>query len=881
MVAPLIAGRAHAVEPADADIYIERVKPVLRRSCYACHGALKQEGGLRLDTAAAAIVGGDSGASILLGKSAESLLIERISDSDEATRMPQEGSPLSAEEIDAIRAWIDAGAEHPEETPPPDPLHHWSFVLPVRPTVPDIDGSSALAQSSNPIDRFLAAKQAQLGVTPVAEADRYMLLRRVTIDLTGLPPTRDEIDAFVSDRGADAYERLVDRLLASPAYGERWGRHWMDVWRYSDWDGFGEQVRESQPFMWRWRDWIVQSLNEDKPYDRMIVEMLAGDELAPDDPDTARATGFLARNYNLFNRNTWMENTVEHTGKAFLGLTLNCARCHDHKYDPIAQREYYEWRAAFEPYGVRTDPIPGAADTKQDGLTRVYDSQAETPTYLFVRGDEKHPDEAHPLAPTLPRILGGAPLDAKAIELPPPAWYPGVRDFEQLQRIVAAESKVAEARNALRDSTTALAKLCADSEAATPTQNSAENVDAATQLVAARDAQESAAAGLAVVEAELSRLQAVAAADRARYLANPAGDAAPLIEAAVKAERAGLLAVAEQSFLLAQQARKNAPGDSTAEALAELDKKVTEAEQARQAAKSAMENPSGDYSPSGPTYPKTSTGRRLALANAIASKQNPLTARVAVNHLWARHFGVPLVPTVFDFGHNGRPPTHPELLDWLAVELMDDGWQHKPLHRLIVTSRAYRLSSSPRNADPRNGEADRDNIALWRMNPHRLEAEAVRDAALLVSGRLNASLGGADLDPATDAQVMRRSLYFRQAKEKRVPFLAAFDQANVTECYRRAETIVPQQALAMANSELIAACAKPILSRIETRLGAEFSNDARFIDEAFLHILARPCSAEERARCSEFLAQQSAAAVPVRERLIHTLLNHHDFVTAR
>ena len=216
------------------------------------------------------------------------------------------------------------------------------------------------------------------------------------------------VRAFVADPSDRAYEALVDRLLASPQYGERWGRHWMDVWRYSDWDGFGAEVRESQPHIWRWRDWIVESLNRDLPYDRMIVAMLAADETDPCDADSLRATGFLARNWYKFNRNVWLEDTVEHTAKAFLGITLNCAKCHDHKYDPIPQTDYYAFRAFFEPYTVRTDPVPGQPDTTKAGLVRVYDGQAATPTFVFERGDEKRPIKEKPLAPSVPLVLGVA-----------------------------------------------------------------------------------------------------------------------------------------------------------------------------------------------------------------------------------------------------------------------------------------------------------------------------------------------------------------------------------------------------------------------------------------------------------------------------------------
>ncbi|MCA1685587.1 MAG: DUF1549 domain-containing protein, partial [Planctomycetia bacterium] len=301
------------------------------------------------------------------------------------------------------------------------------FRPPIRPPVPVAAGAVAVR---NPIDAFLASRHESLGLNPSPEAERDVLLRRVSLDLTGLVPSPGELRAFLADPSEDAYERAVDRLLASPRYGERWARHWMDVWRYSDWDGYGAEVRESRPHIWRWRDWIVESLNAGKGYDRMVAEMLAADESSPDDPGRLRATGFLARNWYKFNRNAWLDNTVEHTGKAFLGLTINCARCHDHKYDPVTQREYYQFRAIFEPHDVRADPVPGQPDPARDALARVYDARPDAPTFLFLRGNEKEPDKDHPLPPGVPAVVGVAgAFEVKTVALSREAAYPGLRPF--------------------------------------------------------------------------------------------------------------------------------------------------------------------------------------------------------------------------------------------------------------------------------------------------------------------------------------------------------------------------------------------------------------------------------------------------------------------
>ena len=843
--------------------YAREVKPLLAARCVACHGALKQKGGLRLDTAALMAEGGDGGPAIEPGHSDDSLLVDRVRAAE--NRMPPEGEPLTEREIGLIRAWIDQGAAAPAETPQADPRDHWSFRRPVRPEVPAVTGPGTIR---NPVDAFLAAGLAQRNLDPAPPADRAALIRRVSLDLTGLAPTPAERAAFLADDTPDAYEKAVDRLLASPAYGERWGRHWMDVWRYSDWAGYQAEVRESRPHIWRWRDWIVDSLNGDKGYDRMIVEMLAADEAAPADESALRATGFLARNWAKFSRDAWLQNTVDHTARAFLGLTFACARCHDHKYDPISQVEYYRLRAFFEPHDVRADPLPGQPDTAKDGLARVFDNKADAATFLYHRGDFQSPDKDHPLTPGLPAILGGEVAIAP-VTLPPPAFYPGLRPFAQAEAIAAAEAQVAAARQAHEK--TLLADPRSDADAA----------------LAARV--------LAATLWELESTRARVAADRAEYGTPRDPKAAEAAAAtALKAERQAALRRAEATLVQAEKAQSAA---TKPEDKAKADAAVAKAREAMYAAGAASSHPTGRYSALGPTYPTTSTGRRLALAQRIAARDNPLTARVAVNHIWLRHFGRPLVGTPADFGLHGRAPSHPELLDWLAVEFMERGWSMKAIHRLLVTSDAYRRSSA--GAGHPSAAIDPDNLAYWRMNPRRMESEAVRDNVLLAAGTLDPARGGPDLDPASGLTTKRRSLYFRHAAEKQVPFLAIFDAPNVNSCYRRDESVVPQQALAMANSSLVLAAARRLAGAIPTQ------DDAPFVASAFERTLGRAPTDEERAACVAYLAQQArslaapsepgpapagpAPEVPpaadprqrAREGLVHVLLNHNDFLTIR
>ncbi len=919
---------AAPLRAADVD-YVRDIKPLLEKHCYSCHSGLRQKSGLRVDHISFLHEGGDRGPAIA-ETAAESPLLQALDGTGDIEVMPLEAKPLPADEIAKIKAWLEAGAPAPNEPLPDDPTAHWSFQKPARPALPE---ASSSAWSEHPIDRFIAAGHQAQGLSAVEPAPKNLLLRRVYLDLIGLPPTPQELQDFLADESPDAYEKVVDRLLASPHYGERWGRHWMDVWRYSDWDGYAAEVRESQPHIWRWRDWIVESLNTDKPYDQMIVEMLAADELAPLDENAHRATGFLVRNWYKFNRNVWLDATVEHTAKGFLGITLNCARCHDHMYDPIPQTDYYQFRAFFEPHDVRTDRLPGQSDTTKQGLVRVFDAKADTPTYLFTRGNEATPEKDAPLAPGVPRALGGDELQISQVALPVSSYYPGFREFVQQESLETAVARLEQCETAMSTATTALAELrqrqtdqlaSASVPAATPpagngaavsaTENAppeakpAEATDLIAELEKANRATALAEAELLASAAKTAAVRAAIAADRARFSKPPQADAAQLAREACRAEKIANIEQVKFAIIKAEQ--------EVAEATAATDegaKKRAEAAQGRlDAAKKDHEKHQAtlgaideNYTQLSDVYPATSTGRRTALARWIASKNNPLTARVAVNQMWMRHFGTPLVPTVFDFGLHGEEPTHPELLDWLALELMDGGWRMKAVHRLMVTSRAYRLNSSATHAA--NAARDPENRYLWHANPRRMEAEIVRDATLHVAGSLDAALGGAELDQNAGMNVARRSLYFRSSKEKKMTFLEMFDRANVTDCYRRSETVVPQQALAMVNSSLSLAQARQLATKLSAEVAptAESERDAAFVARAFERILCRPATDAERDECLAFLAEQAArlakpdaltaftsgdanAVVPAadppqraRESLVHVLFNHNDFLTVR
>ncbi len=1049
--------------------YLRDIKPLLEHKCYACHGALKQKGGLRLDTAVFLRQGGKSGPGL-------QHILARVNAEDENERMPREASPLTAEEVALLESWIAVGAPAPEdEAAMDDPRAHWSYQTPKRPPVPE-NGFE------NPIDAFLGAEREKRGIAEIApEAPRSLLLRRVYLDLIGIPPNAAQLAAFLADESPEAYETAVDELLASPMHGERWGRHWMDVWRYSDWYGRRAQneIRYSVRHIWRWRDWIVESLNADKGYDRMVLEMLAGDELAPDDPGALAATGYLGRNWYKFNRNVWMFDTVETTSQALLGLTMRCARCHDHKYDPVSQEDYYRFRAFFEPHGVRTDALEfstatvkdnNSAEVLKEGLSRVFDRNLDAPTYRFERGDDRRPDKTKTLAPGVPAALGGE-ARIEPVRLPPDAFYPALRPEILAGRIAKAEEAAKEARAAIATAKTALEKaknrlksppepqpsrvLWADDfneatdawkpvsgawkfadgllrqdqvtsfativrqevmprdfrlryryralkpgvyrsigvsfdfvdkghsqDVYTSTGDSRQSIQAFHRVggknaypksgivpvslsvnavttveievrgqslkiwlngeqkhdyvmpVARREGKlalwvHSGAGEFLDIEARSlpttreMLLEDVQRAEETHVAAKILADSAQLkveaIRARAEAERARLTnpkpanaaelarkAARVEALLKAQEARladlrakarlervKLAKSRFSAEASADLEAEakaaLTAAGQQLKKAQAAAENPGETYEPLGDLHPQTSTGRRLALARWVVRPENPRTARVAVNHLWLRHFGAPLVASVANFGPAGTDPTHPELLDWLAVEFAENGWSMKRLHRLMVTSRAYRMASAGPAPD-----ADPENRFYWRMNPRRMEAEAVRDGILAVCGNLDRAMGGPDLDPVKNRQSKRRGLYFRTTPDQQELMLSLFDAANPNACYRREESVTPQQALALSNSGLALDQAR--------LLAAELAGEADFAAAAFLRILGREPNAAELASMRRFLAE-GAKKLPdgpplpgkgestvspsreprqrARENLVHVLFSHNDFVTIR
>jgi len=990
-LALLLHGAASSRAAGPPVDYAKDIKPLLRERCYACHGALQQKNGLRLDTADLMKRGGKHGPAIVARKPEQSRLLTKVSATSPAERMPPEGDALKPEQVELLRRWIAVGAPAPkDEKPEPSPSDHWAFKPVVRPPVPKgsvqysvFSGQSGRGRTGdplktehwklntsfpNPIDAFISASLAAAKLTPLPPADKPTLLRRVHLDLLGLPPTREELHAFLADTAPDAYERVVDRLLRDPRHGERWARHWMDVWRYSDWFGRRQvpDVWNSAPQIWRWRDWIVRSLNADHGYDRMVKEMLAADAIVPLDDEAGVATGYLVRNWYALNPNEWMRANVEHTGKAFLGLTFNCAHCHDHKYDPITQADYFSFRAFFEPLYVRQDRWPGEADPGpfQDydysknrkvvrlGSVRAFDKDAAAKTWFYTGGDERNRlTNRPPVLPAMPEFLGGKSLQVTPVALPATVSYPGAKPFIREAEVKRVDDALAAAKHVVVTNKTTLTEArLATAEAERASVLARLAADEAKLGDRARPGRsEPRPRGSPETPDNPSRLDTSNALEfgaRARQTAAGAAalpaeaDFASLARAASKAERQFKLAVAQLALVTTEAnvataktnsaaAKDDKAKTDTKAALTKAETALTAAKKAVTDAEAALTKDSADYSAFSPVYPRESTGRRKALAEWIASRDNPLTARVAVNHIWLRHFHEPLVASVNDFGRAGKPPTHPELLDWLAAEFMESGWSMKRLHRLIVTSAAYRRSSqysvvsnqssvrqSSSTRKPtenwslntehlqRNQTADPENKLLWRMNPGRMEAEVVRDSILHLAGALDARMGGQELENKDALTTARRSLYysFNPESDGRSEFSVLFDAPDPNDCYRRTRSVIPQQALALTNSKIVhdhaAALAK--------RLGALASDNTAFITAAFEHILTRPPSRAELAECEAFLSRAGGFQPPsetsssssttertqptgggwkpptqARESLVRALLNHNDFLTVR
>ena len=748
------------VPPEQVEFFEKQVRPVLIERCFQCHSsdAEKVEGGLLVESRKALLAGGESGPAIVPGASDKSLLIQSIR--YESREMPPKGK-LRPEEIASLEKWVEMGAPWPADASTSEHVvmtadlprdwdalrqNHWAFRPLAEESPPNVKD---LTWPESDIDRFILSRLEVAGLKPAQRADRRVLVRRAYFDLTGLPPTPEEVHAFESDSQPDAFAKLVDRLLDSPHYGERWGRHWLDVARYSD--GFGGFLdNQAQPHAWRYRDWVIAALNRDLPFNEFVRLQIAGDLI--DGDNAAVATGFFALGPTYISdggdpeataqaRSETLDDRVDTLSRGILGLTVSCARCHDHKFDPIPQLDYYSLAGIFQNTNVIEKPI------------------------------------------ALPLVI---------------------QQYDEAQHVIREREKLLEQRET---------ELKKDE----------------TKLLSEQPQE------LATLRSELQKLK----------------DAAPPKPDSVHAIADGGTA----DMHLAIRGNLLRPGSVAPRRFLRI---VAGADPIR----------------------FTSGSGRLELAEAVVSSQNPLTARVFVNRVWMHHFGKGLVRTPGNFGALGEKPTHPELLDWLTSRFINQGWSIKELHRDIMNSAAYCMSS---RYDEQNFKADGDNRLLWRMNSRRLNIEAWRDALLAVSGDLDLQLGGLPVDDINSA---RRTIYLQVSRNgdhfQADEFMRLFDfpamRATVSE---RLPNTVPQQYLFMMNNGYM-------LRRAElfaARLGKESQTNEQRIERAYRLLFSRFPTVDEQQIGLEFLKEQKATENIVAsddrsrmERYLQVLLSSNEFM---
>lgn len=957
-----------ATSPVD---FVRDVQPLFEKHCYTCHAEKKHESGLRLDDADLALKGGDLGPAYIPGDSAASALVQYIADTDGSIVMPPEDSKvarLSAAEIGLVRAWIDQGAKRPKGTgagvktrKPPE--EHWSFKKPVHPDTPAV---KAAAWPRNPIDSFVLARLEQAELSPAPEADRETLIRRLSLDLIGLPPTLDEVRDFVNDSSPGAYERVVERLLESPHYGERWALWWLDLARYADTNGYEIDRPRS---IWLYRDWVVNAFNANMPFDEFTIEQLAGDML-PNPTESQRiATGFHRNTFtNEEGGHNWEQfrwesivDRVNTTSTAFLGLTMACAQCHDHKYDPITQREYYQFFAFLNDDDEPLLEVPQADVTQERNRIQSEMSRLETKLIARVSETNASGSDSNDLAQKFEEWRKPAAADTRHWSLLEPVRWTSENnvtftklddqsllamgdnpehDTYQIAYRVPAERitglrlealtdeslpKHGPGRGYLKDDGTFfLSEMSvmapktgdADRDRSAQTLKLVHPTASIHQEVVAKAIDGDKLTGWHVrggagrrqcvafefaqplsttdgQEIEVKLLQNFAHQQTiGRFRIWVTTDKGPLqtSDMPIAVERALLKPLAEWSddeahqvkayyvsispelhkeFKKIDELRKSLPAQPTTLVL-----------QHRPAERVTHQHIRGDFARPGPEVsadvpkflpplPKDAPRNRLTLARWLVSEQNPLAARVIMNQIWQCYFGRGLVNTPEDFGFQGAAPSNPELLDWLACKFMEEGWDLKQMHRMIVMSATYRQSSATTAAKQ---DADPENILLSRGPRFRLPAESVRDIALAASGLLDPKLGGPSIftpqpsgalsgafgDPkwpsAIGSDRFRRALYTHRKRAAPYAAFAAFDAPPHSTCVmRRVRSNTPLQALAQLNDEIVIEACQGLAKRIVDEVRGD---EAERLDHAFQLCLTRSPRDEERRTLLDYFHAQ-------------------------
>ncbi len=898
------------LSPEQVRFFESQVRPILVEQCFNCHGDKKIKAGLRLDSRSSALTGGDSGPAIVPGKPEESPLVAAIR--YEGPEMPPKGK-LPQRQVEALTQWVKMGAPWPGGGKPaaaaPEPAgnirrpgysvtdadrSHWSFRPLKKPGVPRVAGASG------PIDAFLKAGLATRGLKPNPPASRHELIRRVTYDLTGLPPTPAEVEAFEADTSPEAYAKLVDRLLESPRYGEKWARHWLDLVRFAETNSYERDG--AKPNAWRYRDYVIRSFNQDKPYDRFVREQIAGDELPDGGVDGLVATGYYR--LGLWDdepadreqaRYDGLDDIVATTGQVFLGLTVDCARCHDHKLDPIPQKDYYRFLAFFQNVnhyrnGGPTDEAP-LFDT--DESRRAFDRAAaelqakrneiqaavsaiesefragyekakggqvasadiDDLSYRFYRDtwetipdfDALKPEEVGKLPKGLFDLTPRSRDDSfgfvfeGTLIVPRDGRYTFFLHSDDGARITVDGKKVAEhdgihgdeeehsGRIELKKGRVPIRLDYFQAGSGLGLSVAWAGPGFAHRSLSAPGPGEDGAGGKGLGQAELARVirregVAILGEEKARRYRELRKELDELRNRKVPAERALVVTEAgpeaPETYVLIR-GNPNAHGDKVEPAFLQV------------VSRGAPNIPA-------PSQGSKTTGRRTVLADWIASPKNPLTARVMANRVWQYHFGRGIVRSSSNLGTQGDKPTHPELLDWLASELIEGGWRLKPLHRLIVNSDAYKMSSRP---DAAALAADPMNDLFWRFDMRRLTGEEIRDSILSVTGTLNLKMYGPGVFPEIPAEVMagqsvpgagwgksspeeqsRRSVYVHVKRSLILPILESFDLAETDRSSPvRFATTQPTQALGMLNSTFMNRQAKLFAGRLRRETGPEIA----------------------------------------------------------
>jgi hypothetical protein len=771
----------------ETHFFENEVRPLLADHCVKCHGREKQEGGLRLDTQAAMLAGGDSGAALVPGDVDTSRIIAAVHYSD--LEMPPSGK-LAESDIQVLEEWVQRGAFWPNHAGESMELRtkvgitdadrdYWAF----RPLLAVEPEASDLALARTPIDAFVLAKLQEHGLAFAPEADRSSLVRRLYFDLLGVPPSGEELQAFLNDERADAYELLVDRLLNDPRYGEKWASHWLDLVRYAESDGF--KADDDRPTAYLYRDWVIQSLNADMPYDEFVLAQLAGDEIDSGNPDLLIATGYLRHwiyEYNQRDAHTQWSNILNDitdvTGEVFFGLGVGCARCHDHKFDPILQKDYFRLQASFAAFIPRDRNVLGTSAEVAEYHRKQ--SQWETATQAIRQ-------ELDRLEAPVRKLVATSAYNKFPLNIRPILFLPAEKrgGFEQqiaelADRQAAAEWKKIDYSKRLKG----------------------EDVERWTAL-----------------QAELKSFDELKPEPLTTILSAGEVDSAP--------PRISIPSASESEFIA--PARFEVFGANELWGTNELKER-----------------------------PDVASGRRTALAQWINSPDNPLPHRVIVNRMWQQIFGTGIVQNSSDFGRLGSAPTHPELLDWLAVWFLEHNRSFKSLHRLLVTSAVYRQGSSvDAPVQAKGSQVDWRNELLWHFPVRRLEAEQIRDAMLVVSRSLVAKNGG----PSAAHESLVRSVYTQVKRNNLHPLLAAFDAPDRSASIgRRNSTTTANQALVMVNSEWPVNLAM----KFARHLQSESSSVDLHIQQIYQSAFQRPPSAQELARAVAFLkdtTEQLHAAV--------------------